>query len=154
MNGAPDSSRARPSGPSPFWLAWLQAVVAALMAMGLGAVLLPDLALWGMSLLVYADPGRLDRMGAEAVAYLSFAHAVLGAVMFGWAVALLQSVRGPLAAGSRRAWWTVALSVAAWFVPGTLYSLRAGVWLNVALNLAFLVAFALPLAATRGSCRD
>lgn len=139
--------------PSPFWLGWLRVLVVSMLAMGLAPLLAPAFVLQGMSLLVYADPGALGHMGAPVLRHLYFAHAVMGAVMTGWAVLLLLVVRGPYAQGLHSAWRAVALSVLAWFIPGTLFSLQAGIWLNVALNLLFLGLFAVPLAATRRACR-
>lgn len=127
-------------------------LVAAMVSMGLAPLLAPELALQGMSLLVFLSPGVLRRLGAPVLDYLFFVHAVMGAIMTGWAALLLPVVRGPYARGSRSAWRAIALSVLAWFVPGTLLSLQAGVWLNVGVNLLFLALFAVPLAATRRAC--
>lgn len=52
------------------------------------------------------------------------------------------------AAGEAMGWRIIALSVAAWFVPDTAYSLWSGFWQNAVLNLAFLILFAVPLGAT------
>ncbi|WP_156901321.1 hypothetical protein [Azohydromonas australica] len=124
-------------------------LIAAMLAMGLAPFLAPELVLRGMSLLVFVNPDVLGRLGAPVLGYLLFVHAVIGAIMTGWAALLLLVVRGPYARGSRSAWRAIALSVLAWFVPGTLLSLWAGVWLNVSVNLLFLALFAVPLAATR-----
>lgn len=133
---------------SAFWLRWLLAATVGVMVFGLALVVAPDAARLGFSWLVYADPGRIATFGAAAVAYIELLHAVLGAVMLGWAVALWLVVRGPFARGERAGWWLLAVSVAAWFVPDTAYSLGAGVWPNALLNLVFLALFAAPLAAT------
>ncbi len=95
-----------------------------------------------------AFPGRIATFGTEAVAYISLVHAVLGAVMFGWGLALLFVVRGPFALGAKEGWRIVALSVAAWFIPDTAFSLWSGFWQNAVLNAVFLALFATPLAAT------
>lgn len=118
------------------------------MAFGLALVLLPGLAREGFSLLIYADGGRLEAFGAEAVAYISLVHAVLGAVMFGWGIALLLVVRGPFARGEREGWQIIVVSVSAWFVSDTAFSLWSGFWQNAVLNFVFIVLFAVPLAAT------
>jgi hypothetical protein len=70
---------------------------------------------------------------------------VVGSVMVGWGVVLALVVRGPLASGSRLAWWMIALPVGVWLVPDTAYSLWSGFWQNGALNLVFLILFAVPL---------
>ena len=140
-----------PTGPTHarFWIRWLLAVSAGVVAFGLVLVLAPALARQGFSLLVYASPTRIDGFGAEAVRYVSLAHAVIGGVMIGWGVALFVVTRSLLAAGSRLGWNLVALSVGAWFVPDTAYSLLSGYWQNAALNTVFLVLFLAPLRALR-----
>lgn len=44
----------------------------------------------------------------------------------------------------------LVISLVAWFVPDTLYSLASGFWPNAVLNSVFALVFALPLWATRG----
>jgi hypothetical protein len=44
----------------------------------------------------------------------------------------------------------VAVSIAAWFVPDTAFSLWTGYWQNAVLNGVLALAFAIPLAATYG----
>ncbi len=134
--------------PSLFWFRWLVAVTIGLMVFGLGMILAPGLARKGFGLLVYASADHIATFGAQAVAYISLVHAVLGAVMFGWGVALLFVVSGPFRRGSREGWQIVAVSVAAWFIPDTAFSLWSGFWQNAVLNLVFVVSFAVPLAAT------
>jgi hypothetical protein len=63
-------------------------------------------------------------------------------------------VRGPFAAGAGIGWRIIAVSVVAWFVPDTAYSLWFGFWQNAVLNLVFFVLFAVPLAATHRSHRE
>jgi len=138
------------SQPSSLWISWLLAVAAGVVAFGLVLVLLPSLARQGFSVLVYASPERIDSFGEEAARYISLAHAVLGGVMVGWGAALFYITRTLLARGSRFAWNLVALSVFAWYVPDTSYSLLSGYWQNALLNTVFLVLFAVPLLATRG----
>jgi hypothetical protein len=134
--------------PSVIWLRWLQLAIVGVMAFGLALVLAPTLALKGFSLLVYASPDRIAAFGAEAAAYISLVHAVLGAVMFGWGVALLLVVRGLFSRGAREGWQIVAVSLAAWFIPDTAFSLWSGFWQNAVLNAVFIVLFAVPLATT------
>ena len=138
------------SQPSSLWISWLLAVAAGVVAFGLVLVLLPSLARQGFSVLVYASPERIDSFGEEAARYISLAHAVLGGVMVGWGAALFYITRTLLARGSRLAWNLVALSVFAWYVPDTSYSLLSGYWQNALLNTVFLALFAVPLLATRG----
>jgi hypothetical protein len=136
--------------PSTFWINWLLAVAAGVVAFGLVLVLAPSIARQGFSLLVYASAGHIDSFGQEPVRYISLAHAVIGGIMVGWGVALFYVTKSLLARGERIAWNLVALSVGAWFVPDTSYSLLSGYWQNAMLNTAFLALLALPLWATRG----
>ena len=75
-------------------------------------------------------------------------HGVLGAVMCGWATALLFIVIGPFGRGSWEAWLTISVSLTAWFVTDTAFSLWTGFWRNAILNLVIATLFAVPLAAT------
>ena len=68
--------------------------------------------------------------------------------MVGWGVALLLIVRGPLRRDLREGWTIVTVSVLAWFLPDTSFSLISGFGQNAVLNLVFLVLFAVPLIAT------
>lgn len=99
---------------------------------------------------MYASPDRIDSFGVDQVRYISLVHAVIGGVMVGWGAALFYVTRVLLAGGVRAGWNLITLSVAAWFVPDTAYSLHSGFWQNALLNVAFLMLFAVPLWATRG----
>jgi hypothetical protein len=118
------------------------------MIFGLTLVLAPGITREGFSLLVYADAKRIGAFGGDAVEYIALVHAVLGAVMLGWGVALLLVVRGLFARGVRESWQIVAVSVVAWFVPDTAFSLWSGFWQNAVLNVVFIILFAAPLATT------
>jgi hypothetical protein len=85
---------------------------------------------------------------ADVVVYHRFMHAVLGATIASWALALAFVVRYALAARQRWAWWCVVASTLIWFVPDTAASLYYGVWPNALFNAACLLAFAPPLALT------
>ena len=140
--------------PSRFWINWLLAVSAGVVAFGLVLVIAPSLSRQGFSLLVYASPERVDAFGQEAARYISLATAVLGGVMVGWGAALFYVTRSLFSRGSTTAWNLIALSVGAWFLPDTSYSLLSGYWQNAVLNTVFLLLFAVPLWATRGMLRD
>lgn len=128
----------------------LVAVIVATGLFGLAMVLLPGLTLRGFGLLVYGTPEALLRLDAVARHYVELTHAVLGATIFGWSVALLAVALGPLRRRSdAAAWRLIALSLLAWFLPDTTFSLLAGSWPNAVLNLVFALAFAAPLAALR-----
>ena len=139
-------------GRAFFWWCWLMVVSAGVVLAGLVFVLAPGLTRRLFSLLAFATPETIDAFGDPAVPYVSLVHAVLGAVMVGWGVALLLIVSGPLRRRSREAWWTVSLSLAAWLIPDTAYSLWSGFWQNAVLNAVVAVLFAVPLAATYRDC--
>ncbi len=131
------------------WWRLLVAVTTGLLMFGLLLVALPDLTLQGFSLMVYTSSAHLNSFGHEAVAYISLVHAVLGAVMLGWGVVLMFLAVGPLRRGSKDAWRMFVISLAAWFIPDTAYSLLSGFWQNAVLNSSFALMFAIPLAALR-----
>lgn len=133
---------------SLFWWRWLVAATIGVMLFGISMVLAPGLIRQIFSLLLYSSPHQIATFGTGAIAYISLVHAILGSVMFGWGVALLFTVIGPFRGGSREGWQTVAVSVTAWFIPDTAFSLWSGFWQNALLNLVFAVLFAVPLAAT------
>jgi hypothetical protein len=136
------------SEPETFWQRWLIVVTIGVMLFGLVMVLAPNLTQQGFSLMLYPSPDRIADFGGDAIAYIQLVHAVLGAVMFGWGAALLFVVLGPLRRAPREGWQIIAVSVVAWFVPDTAFSLWSGFWQNAVLNFTFAILFAVPLAAT------
>jgi hypothetical protein len=134
-----------------FWFRWLRVVIVGVMLFGISMILSPDLIRQFFSLLFYASANGIEsQFGTGAVAYITLVHGVLGAVMFGWGVALLLVLLGPFQRGSREGWLILSVSVAVWFVPDTLFSLWTGFWQNAVLNLVFAFLFAIPLVATHG----
>lgn len=137
------------------WWRWLVVLTLGVALFGLSMVVAPGFIRAFFSLLPYASTDALTAFGEPAVAYITLVHGVLGAVMFGWGVALLLVLFGPFRRGSAEGWWIVTVSIAAWFVPDTVFSLWTGFWQNAVLNAVFAVAFAVPLAATyRGVRRE
>lgn len=143
-----------PSRPPRLWILWLLGATAGVVAFGAVLVLLPALARQGFSAMLYAKPGFIEAWEPEAVRYVSLAHAVMGGVMVGWGTALFMLTRVLLARGSRVAWQIIVVSVAAWYLPDTGYSLLSGYWQNAVLNTVFAALFAVPLWALRGALRD
>lgn len=140
--------------PSRFWTNWLLVVSAGIIVFGMVLVVAPSFARQAFSWLVYAAPDRIDTFGREPARYIGLAHAVIGGVMVGWGAALLYVAGSLFSEGARHAWNLIAVSVAAWFVPDTSYSLLSGYWQNALLNTVFLALFALPLWATRRMRRN
>lgn len=90
------------------------------------------------SFLLYGDAGAIDAWPAVVRDYVTLQHAVLGALMTGWMVALLLVLRRPAVAPATVA----AVSVAAWYLPDTALSAWLGAWPNVALNSSLALMFA------------
>lgn len=132
----------------PLWHKWLIITLFGTMACSLLPLVAPAPSRQLISLLALDSTMQVDAIPADAVRYIDFVNAVIGAVMLGWAVALLFIVVGPLRRCERWAWHAVTASILAWFVPGTLFSAWSGAMLNVAINCLFAAAFAIPLIAT------
>jgi hypothetical protein len=111
-------------------------------AFGLFLILAPQA---GLMLFGWIAFGRLPPMAElpeVSHPYLMFLHGVLGAVMFGWAV-LMGLVLGGHPGGRAR---LILLSVGAWFLVDTGWSLARGFPGNALLNLGFLMLFLLAFA--------
>lgn len=135
------------------WWSWLAIVSLGVALSGLAMMAVPDLTRQAFSLLIYAVPERIAEFGEPAVAYITLVHGVLGAVMFGWGIAFLSLLFGPLRRSSYAAWQTMAISLLTWFVADTAFSLWLGVWQNALLNCGVLLLFAIPLFGMRPYCR-
>ncbi len=131
-----------------FWQRWLIIVSSGVMLYGISMVLAPDLLRQFLSLLAFGSPSTITSFGAEAADYIALAHAVMGSVMFGWGATMMLILFSQFRPGNRTGWLTIAVPLAAWFIPDSLYSLWSGFWQNAVLNLVFAILFAIPLAAT------
>lgn len=129
------------------WITWLQVVLAALLAYALVLVFLGSVAAQLFSALGFGPPESID--SAAARDYLKLPFMVLGAVLAGWAVTMMQIVRGPLRDGSPWARTILIRSVAVWFVLDTGMSLVLGFPTHAVFNLIFLTALGIPLLALR-----
>jgi hypothetical protein len=116
---------------------------------GAALMALPQFTQQGFGLLMFNDAQRIQRFGPDAVAYITLVHGVLGAVMVGWALALLGVVVWLWGLAPALAWRVVLLSVVGWFVVDTSFSLLVGAWQNALLNLAFVALYAVGLALAR-----
>lgn len=129
------------------WIAWLRVATILMIAFGLLLVIAPGVSSQGFSLMVYSSADRIGEFGADPSDYIELAHAVMGAVMVGWGVALLMVLRGPMQRNLREGAMIYAVSLACWFVPDTVFSLASGFWQNAILNCGFAVLFGIPLVA-------
>jgi hypothetical protein len=74
---------------------------------------------------------------------------VLGAVMAGWSLLMMQIVRGPLREGSRWAWLMLVQSLVLWFLLDTGMSLVLRYPTHALFNVPFAVALGIPLVSLR-----
>jgi hypothetical protein len=132
------------------WVRWLHVAAFVVILFGLAMVTVPAVIREFFSLLFYSAPDAIGTaFGADANAYIIFAHGVLGAVMAGWGVAMLIALRGPFARGQKEGWLLIAIPLMVWYLIDTAFSILAGFWQNAVLNTALAVLFAIPLLATR-----
>lgn len=141
------------TGPGGFWVGWLLAVTVGGAALGLAFVVLPDPMQDAFNWLIFGHAATPSGFSSDAVRYLKFTYAVLGAVMVGWMVLLALIINGPLRSGERWAWTAVLASVGVWFVVDTTMSLASDYPENAALNAMFGVGYAVGLWATRPAGR-
>ena len=129
------------------WITWLQIVLAALLGYSLVLVFAGSVAGAWFSALGFGPP---ERAGVTEVRdYLKLPFMVLGAVMAGWTVMMIQIVRGPLREGSAWARSVLISSLVVWFVLDTGMSLILGFPLHALFNVPFAVALAIPLIKLR-----
>jgi len=131
-----------------FWWRWLIASASGVLLFGLRLVLLPTPMQQLFNLFYFSSSQANLSFGPGAVSYIQFICAVLGSVMIGWSVSLLFVLFGSFRRGLREGWKLIVVSVAAWFLPDTAFSLLSGFWQNAVLNLAIAVLFAIPLGFT------
>lgn len=133
-----------------FWQRWLLYASAFFCAFGVVVALFPDasfLAPWR------AAVARTFYGGVEpeqAAAFRAFIFGPLGGTMAGSFLLQTFVVAVPFARRERWAWWAVGGALTLWFVVDSSLSVAHGAAFNVLLvNLAPVVVFAPPLAATR-----
>jgi hypothetical protein len=128
-------------------IVWLQAVLAGVCVYSLILVLAGRTA---GSLFAWFGFGPHESIDTGAVRdYLRLPFMVLGAVMAGWSILMMQIVRGPLREGSRWAWLMLVQSLALWFVLDTGMSLVLGYPTHALFNMPFAVALGIPLVSLR-----
>ncbi len=128
-------------------IVWLQAVLAGVCIYSLILVLAGRTA---GSLFAWFGFGPDESIDTSAVReYLRLPFMVLGAVMAGWSLLMIQMVRGPLRDGSRWAWLMLVQSLALWFLLDTGMSLVLGYPTHALFNVPFAVALGIPLVSLR-----
>lgn len=128
-------------------IVWLQVVLAGVFVYSLVLVLAGRTAGSLFASLGFGPDASID---TDAVRdYLRLPFMVLGAVMAGWSVLMIQIVRGPLRDGSRWAWLMLAQSLGLWFFLDTGMSLVLGYPTHALFNVPFAVALCIPLVSLR-----
>ena len=131
------------------WIRWLEVVLIVVLVYSLLLVFAGTVAGSLFSLLGFGPPEAIDT--ADVRNYLKLPYMVLGAVLAGWTVTMLQLVRGPLRDGAT---WVVPVmgrSLGLWFVLDTGMSLALGYATHSLFNLSFGIALAIPLVRLRAS---
>lgn len=128
---------------------WLEVVL--LFVLGYSLLLVVAGATAG-SLFSWFGFGPEESIDTDAVRdYLRLPYMVLGAVMAGWTLLMIQIVRGPLKENSAWAWTFLVRSLSLWFVLDTGMSLVLGYPMHAVFNLPFAVALGIPLMRLRTS---
>lgn len=131
------------------WIRWLEVVLVVVLAYSLLLVVAGSAAGSMFSALGFGPPDAIDEDDVRS--YLRLPYMVLGAVLAGWSMTMLQLVRGPLRDGAT---WVVPImvrSLALWFVLDTGMSLVLGFPTHALFNVPFGVALAVPLMGLRSS---
>jgi hypothetical protein len=128
-------------------IVWLQVVLVGVFVYSLILVLAGRTA---GSLFAWFGFGPDESIDTSAVRdYLRLPFMVLGAVMAGWSLLMIQIVRGPLREGSRWAWLTLVQSLTLWFLLDTGMSLVLGYPSHALFNVPFAVSLGIPLRSLR-----
>jgi hypothetical protein len=128
-------------------ITWLQMVLVGVLVYSLALVFAGRTAGNLFSWLGFGPDESIDT--SEVRDYLRLPFMVLGAVMVGWSVLMIQLVRGPLRDGSRWAWSMLVQSLALWFLLDTGMSLVLGYPSHALFNVPFAVALGIPLVSLR-----
>lgn len=91
----------------------------------------------------FGPPESVD--SNELKDYLRLPYMVLGSVMAGWSLLMIQIVRGPLKEGSAWSWRFLVRSLTLWFVLDTGMSIVIGYPTHALFNLPFAIALGIPL---------
>lgn len=131
-----------------FWYRWLVVVTVGLALFSLSFIMLPDVIQAFFNWLVASTLDVPRSADANGLHHLRFVYGVMGAVMLGWSILLLSTLVTGFRAGVKSAWWGLTLSIVAWFVLDTGFSLSMGFPQNALFNVLFFILYAVPLIAT------
>ncbi|MEY4164926.1 MAG: hypothetical protein RL419_768 [Actinomycetota bacterium] len=126
---------------------WLQVVLAVVFFYSLFLVLAGRTAGSFFAWFGFGPDESIDT--SEVRDYLRLPFMVLGAVMAGWSLLMMQIVRGPLREGSRWAWLMLLQSLALWFLLDTGMSVVLRYPTHALFNVPFAVALGIPVVSLR-----
>jgi uncharacterized BrkB/YihY/UPF0761 family membrane protein len=86
---------------------------------------------------------------AEYRLFQIWIYGVLGATCAGWGTMIAWLAYWAFPLRKRWVWHAVFVAVWVWFIPDTIISLSSGVYYNVFINVALLLAVLAPLALSR-----
>ena len=130
-------------------ITWLQVVIGVVFVYSLVLVLAGSAAHALFSWFGFGPDPSIDTEQVQD--YLRLPYMVLGAVMAGWTLLMIQLVRGPLRESSRWAWLFMVQSLVLWFVLDTGMSIVLGYPTHALFNIPFAVALGVPLLSLRPS---
>ena len=133
----------RMADPRQKFIKWLEVVLVLVLGYSLLLVVAGTTA---GSLFSWFGFGPEESIDTDAVRdYLKLPYMVLGAVMAGWALLMIQIVRGPLKENSTWAWNILVRSLTLWFILDTGMSLVLGYPMHALFNVPFAIALGVPL---------
>ena len=133
----------RMADPRQKFIKWLEVVLVLVLGYSLLLVVAGTTA---GSLFSWFGFGPEESIDTDAVRdYLKLPYMVLGAVMAGWALLMIQIVRGPLKENSTWAWNILVRSLTLWFIIDTGMSLVLGYPMHALFNVPFAIALGVPL---------
>lgn len=133
-------------------IAWLQVVLSIVFGYSLLLVIAGSTA---QSLFTWFGFGPNSSIDTEEVRdYLRLPYMVLGSVMAGWSLLMIQLVRGPLRDGSSWAFRYLVRSLLVWFTLDTGMSLALGYPTHALFNIPFALALGIPLLSLRSSATE
>lgn len=135
--------------PAAAWITWLQVVLTLLFVYAITLVFAGSSAGQLFSALGFGPPASIDTDAVRG--YLRLPFMVLGAVLAGWSLMMIQLVRGPLRDGLDWALPVLIRSLVLWFVLDTGMSLVLGYPMHALFNAPFALALGIPLARLRSA---
>ncbi|MBD2499015.1 hypothetical protein [Anabaena azotica] len=131
-----------------FWWYWLIIVTCAGILFSLSLIITPDFMQQYFDAMFASTIPTHNTFGEAEYSYIKFLYGLLGAIMVGWTVALLYILLKPFRRGEIEGWFAMTASILVWFTIDSSFSVSSGFWQNAVFNVAFLVFYAIPLAAT------